>query len=203
MTWSWEEFSAQLGRALDDEDGASPAVGDPLRLDGLDAALRAMLAHHPRQATSQHTGVDQIPWPADGYRIAALIAADGDGYGAALTPATVGGPGETLGDPGSYWVWNGVIYLGAAYDALTLYYHASYPPMAVGVADIPVPAWAREAVVYRAAAHCLVPGLVGRARLGAYHDRADAPPLQNSLIQAADWFIAQFERVMAEHRGAG
>ena len=34
-------------------------------------------------------------------------------------------------------------------------------------------------------------------------DRQDAPPLANSLIQAADWLIAQFERIMTEHKHAG
>ena len=75
--------------------------------------------------------------------------------------------------------------------------------MAVNAADIPVPIWAREAVVYRAAAHCLAPNMISRARLGAFHDRQDAPPLANSLIQAADWLIAQFERIMTEHKHAG
>jgi hypothetical protein len=58
-------------------------------------------------------------------------------------------------------------------------------------------------VVYRAAAHCLVPNLASRARLGAFNDRQDAPPMQNSLLQAADWFIGQFERICAEHRQTG
>ena len=56
--------------------------------------------------------------------------------------------------------------------------------------------------MYRAAAHCLAPNMISRARLGAFHDRQDAPPLANSLIQAADWLIAQFERIMTEHKHA-
>ena len=63
------------------------------------------------------------------------------------------------------------------YDSVTLYYQAYYPSWPLNAADIPVPIWAREAVVYRAAAHCLAPNLVIRARLGAFHDRQDAPPL--------------------------
>jgi hypothetical protein len=103
----------------------------------------------------------------------------------------------------TYWVWNGVITLDTTYPTVQLYYHAYYPALALGAADIPVPIWAREAVVYRAAAHCLTPNLSSRARLGAHHDRQDASPVQNSLIQAADWYLSQFERICAEHRQAG
>jgi hypothetical protein len=45
-----------------------------------------------------------------------------------------------------------------------------------------------------------MPNLSSRARLGAFNDRQDAAPLQNSLIQAANWFVEQFERIVATHR---
>lgn len=196
MAWTWDDFSAELGRALDDEDTQNPAHSDAIRLDGLNAALRAMLAYRPLQAVSQHTRVSQIAWPADCYRISALLVTDERDNGSALSEVRVG-------EWNGYWVWNEVIHLEEPAEIATLYYQAYYPPMVVDVVDIPVPAWAREAVVYRAAAHCLVPNLVSRARLGAFHDRQDAPPLANSLIQAADWFIAQFERIMVEHKHAG
>lgn len=196
MAWTWDNFSAELGRALDDEDSDNPAHAEAVRLDGLNAALRAMLAYRPLQAASQHTRVSQIAWPADCYRISALLVTDERDNVSALSEVRVG-------EWNGYWIWNGVIQLEEPVEAATLYYQAYYPAMSVHVADIPVPAWAREAVVYRAASHCLVPNLVSRARLGAFHDRQDAPPLQNSLIQAADWFIAQFERIMVEHKHAG
>ena len=203
MAWSWDDFSAELGRVLDDEDSDNPAHSEASRLDGLNAALRAMLAYRPLQAASQHTRVSQIAWPADCYRIVAVLATDQDGYQTALSAASLDNPGELLADDSAYWVWNGQISLGATYPAVTLYYQAYYPLMAVNAADIPLPPWAREAVVYRAAAHCLAPNMISRARLGAFHDRQDAPPLANSLIQAADWLIAQFERIMTEHKHAG
>lgn len=192
-----------MGRALDDEDSANPAHSEAVRLDGLNAALRALAAHRPLQAVRTHSNVNQLAWPADCYRIAAIMATDEDGVQTALSTATVGNPGDALGETGTYWVWNGVIMLDATYASVTLYYHAYYPTLALGAADIPVPIWAREAVVYRAAAQCLVPNLASRARLGAFHDRQDASPVQNSLVQAADWFIGQFERICAEHRQTG
>ena len=201
--WTWSEFSAELGRALDDEDAGSPAHGDELRLDGLNAALRALAAHRPLQALASYADVSQIALPADCYRIAALVAADEEGYQTVLAAAAIGDPGETLGGEGTYWLWNGAISLGATYQAVTLYYHAYYPTLVLSAADIPVPVWAREAVVYRAAAHCLTPNLSSRARLGAFNDRQDAQPLQNSPIQAANWFIDQFNRIVAEHRQTG
>ena len=203
MAWTWDEFSLMLGRALDDEDSANPAHSDQLRLDGLNAALRGLAAHRPRQAVQPYSNVSQFNWPADCYRIAAIVATDERGWESNLSAATVGNPGDVIGQEGTFWTWNGVIYLGATYASVQLYYHAYYPTLALGAADIPVPIWAREAVVYRAAAHCLTPNLSSRARLGAHNDRADAPPLQNSLIQAADWYLSQFERIMAEHRQAG
>lgn len=192
-----------LGRALDDEDSANPAHSEAVRLDGLNAALRGLAAHRPLQAVQTHSAVSQIDWPAGCYRIAAIVATDEEGYQAVLSAATVGNPGDALGETGTYWAWNGVVTLDATYASVDLYYHAYYPVMAIDASDIPVPIWAREAVVYRAAAHCLVPNLTSRARLGAHNDRQDASPIQNSLIQAAEWFIAQFERSMAEHRQAG
>jgi hypothetical protein len=203
MAWTWDEFSLMLGRALDDEDSANPAHSDELRLDGLNAALRGLAAHRPLQAVQPYSNASQFAWPADCYRIAAIVATDEEGVTATLSAVTIGNPGETVGYGWTYWAWNGVIYLDATYVSVTLYYHAYYPTLALGAADIPVPIWAREAVVYRAAAHCLTPNLSSRARLGAFNDKQDAQPMQNSLIQAADWFIAQFERIMAEHRQAG
>jgi hypothetical protein len=202
MSWSWDEFSAMLGRALDDEDSANPAHAEAVRLDGLNAALRGLAAHRPLQAVQTHSKVSQLAWPADCYRIAAIMATDEDGVKAALSVATIGNPGD-LGYGWTYWVWDDVITLDTTYAGVQLYYHAYYPGMAIDAPDIPVPIWAREAVVYRAAAHCLVPNLSSRARLGAHHDRQDSSPVQNSLIQAADWFLGQFERIMAEHRQTG
>ena len=196
MAWSWDDFSAELGRVLDDEDSDNPAHSEASRLDGLNAALRAMMAYRPLQATSQHTRVSQITWPADCYRISALMVTDERDNVSAISEVRVG-------EWNGYWAWNGVIHLEETVEAATLYYQAYYPLMAVNAADIPVPIWAREAVVYRAAAHCLAPNMISRARLGAFHDRQDAPPLANSLIQAADWLIAQFERIMIEHKHAG
>jgi hypothetical protein len=203
MAWTWDEFSLMLGRALDDEDSANPAHSDELRLDGLNAALRGLAAHRPRQAVQSYSNVSQFAWPADCYRIAAIVAVDEEGVKATLSAATVGNPGDVLGEEGAYWAWNGVIELDATYVSVTLYYHAYYPTLALGAADIAVPIWAREALVYRAAAHCLTPNLSSRARLGAFNDKQDAPPMQNSLVQAADWFLSQFERIMTEHRQAG
>jgi len=203
MAWTWDEFSLMLGRALDDEDSANPAHSDELRLDGLNAALRGLAAHRPRQAIQPYSNVNQLAWPADCYRIAAIVVTDESGYKSLLSAATIGNPGEVVGAEQTYWVWNGVITLDTTYPTVQLYYHAYYPTLALGAADIPVPIWAREAVVYRAAAHCLTPNLSSRARLGAHHDRQDASPVQNSLIQAADWYLSQFERIMAEHRQAG
>lgn len=203
MAWSWNDFSLMLGRALDDEDSGNPAHSDSVRLDGLNAALRGLVAHRPLQAVQTYSNVDQFAWPVDCYRVAAIVATDGDGYKTVLSVATVGNPGETFAAETTYWAWNGTIYLDQTYQAVTLYYQAYYPTLALNAADIPVPIWAREAVIYRAAAHCLVPNLTSRARLGAFHDRQDASPIQNSLIQAAEWFIGQFERIMAEHRQTG
>lgn len=200
MTWSWADFSAQLARALDDEDEIAPIYSDAVRLDGLNAALRAASAYRPAQATSVHTNASTIAVPADCYKIAAVAATLGDET-ELLQPAAVSST-AAFEDIGSFWVWGSTITLNTTYDRVTLYYYGYYPAMEVGVSDIPVPTWAREAIVFRAAAYCLVPNLVSRARLGAYHDREDAPPLQNSLIQAAEWFIKQFERIMTEHKAA-
>jgi hypothetical protein len=199
MAWSWDDYNAELARVLDDE-GADPIYPDAIRLDGLTMALRTFAGYHPRQAKTTEYTVSEIAFPIDCYRIVSVVAPDVDGEQATLTQVTIGNPGDTLDADGTYWVWDSVVYLGAEYDEISLYYQAYYPDPVLGDPDIAVPTWARDAIVYRAAAHCLVPSLIGRARLGAYHDRADAPPLQNSLIQAADWCIAQFERVMAEHK---
>lgn len=203
MAWSWNEFDAMLGRALDDESLTDPAHDEDIRLDGLNVALRALAAYRPLQVKSSHANIDQIAWPADCYRIAAVVSINDEGYATSLTPVTIGNPGDQIGQDGTYLVWDETIYLDQEYDAITLYYYASYPVAAIDDLDIPVPVWCRDAVVYRAAAHCLVPNMSSRARLGAFNDRQDAAPLQNSLIQAADWLIAQFERIMAEHRHTG
>jgi len=193
MAWSWSSFSAELGRILDDEDAGNQAHSDSTRLDGLNAALRAMMAYRPLQTKSVHTNVAQITLPTDCYRIEAILEASEDGSLSPITPDEVGG---LLG----WYVWSGIIYLPSEADEATLYYQSYYPAIAIGASDIPVPIWARIAVLYRAAAHCLVPNQVSRARLGAFHDRQDAGPLDNSLIQSSNWLIAEFERVMAEHK---
>ena len=130
MAWTWDEFSLMLGRALDDEDSANPAHSDELRLDGLNAALRGLAAHRPRQAVQPYSNVNQFNWPADCYRIAAIVATDEEGYKAVLSAATVGNPGDVLGETGTYWAWNGVIELDTTYPAVMLYYHAYYPTLA-------------------------------------------------------------------------
>jgi hypothetical protein len=194
-------FSAALGRVLDDTDTLNPAHPDNLRLDALSAALRDMVAHRPMEVTLTFAAVNQITLPIACYRIAAIAVEDDAGYTQFLSPTAIADQMDASSAE-SYWVWNGIIHLGAEYTSGSLYYHSYYPTMTVGIADIPVPVWAREAIIYRAAAHCLTPNLTSRARLGAYNDKQDASPIQNSLIQAADWFIGQFERIMAEHRQA-
>ena len=195
MAWSWTTLTAELGRVLDDEDSSNPAHGENARLDGLNAALRAMMAYRPLQVKVTHTSVSQITLPADCYQIEALLETDGSGNASSMAPAEVG---ESVG----YYVWNGIIYLPEVVDTVTLFYQAYYPTVTGATTDIPVPIWARTAVLYRTAAHCLVPNQVSRARLGAFHDRQDAGPLDNSLIQSSNWLIAEFERIMTEHKHA-
>lgn len=199
MAWSWTQFSAALGQVLDDTDSTNPAHGTNLRVDGLNAALRAFVSHKPLQKSSTSSDVSTISIPSDCYRIAAVVATDSEGVSTPLSAATIGNPGDVF-DADSYWVWDSSIYLGDTYPSVTLYYYAYYPTATINTTDIVVPDWAREAIVYLSAAHCLMPNLSSRARLGAFNDRQDAAPLQNSLIQAANWFIEQFERVVATHR---
>jgi len=195
MAWSWTAFNLELGRVLDDEDSSNPAHGEAVRLDGLNAALRAMMAYRPLQLVSAHTDVSQIAVPAGCYQIETLLETDEDDNISSIAPVQVG---ETSG----YWIWNSIIYLPEEIDTVTLYYQSYYAVVTNTTADIPVPTWARTAVLYRTAAHCLVPNQVSRARLGAFHDRQDAGPLDNSLIQSSNWLIAEFERIMTEHKHA-
>lgn len=180
---------------LDDEDSSNPAHSEDVRLDGLNAALRAMMAYRPLQVKSTHTNVSQIALPAGCYQIEALLETDENDNTSSMEPTEVG-------EPNGYYVWNGIIYLPEEVDTVTLYYQSYYSTVTDGTADIPVPTWARTAVLYRTAAHCLVPNQVSRARLGAFHDRQDAGPLDNSLIQSSNWLIAEFERIMTEHKHA-
>lgn len=195
MAWSWTAFNLELGRVLDDENSSNPAHTENARLDGLNAALRAMMAYRPLQLVSTHTNVSQITVPATCYRIEALLETDENDNTVSMGPAQVG-------EPDGYYVWNGIIYLPEEVDTVTLYYQSYYPAATNATTDIPVPTWARTAVLYRTAAHCLIPNQVSRARLGAYHDRQDAGPLDNSLIQSSNWLIAEFERIMTEHKHA-
>lgn len=195
MAWSWTAFNLELGRVLDDENSSNPAHTENARLDGLNAALRAMMAYRPLQLVSTYTNVSQVTVPATCYRIEALLETDGNGNTSSMAPAQVG-------EPDGYYVWNGIIYLPATVDTVTLYYQSYYSTVTNVTTDIPVPTWARTAVLYRTAAHCLIPNQVSRARLGAYHDRQDAGPLDNSLIQSSNWLIAEFERIMTEHKHA-
>ena len=195
MAWSWTTFTSELGRILDDESPTNPAHSQDMRLDAVNMALRAMLAYRPKHSVATFSNVSQFSLPADCYRIEALVETWEEGGGAQLAPVQVG-------EGGGYWVWNGQVTLPETADSVTLYYQAYYPVVTAQTADIPVPEWAREAVLCRAAAYCLTPNQASRARLGAYHDRQDANPLDNSLIQTADWLIRQFERIMAEHKHA-
>jgi hypothetical protein len=188
-----------LGRTLDDEDPTNPAHSVNVRVDGLNAALRAFAAHRPVESKATFGTVDSFTLPANCYRIAAIVAVDEDGSAVSLSAATVGNPGEMFGED-SYWVWGTTVHLGKTYVSSTLYYHAYYSVASISTTDIPVPTWAMDAIVYMAAAHCLVPNMTSRARLGAFNDKADASPIQNSLIQASNWYISQFDRIVAAHR---
>jgi hypothetical protein len=199
MAWSWSQFNTELGRVLDDTDSNNPAHGTDLRVDALNAALRAFVSHKPLQKSGSSSDAETISVPSDCYRIAAVVATDDDGVSTALSAASIGNPGDVF-DANSYWVWGTTIYLGDEYPSVTLYYYAYYPIATNATTDIIVPEWARDAIVYLSAAHCLMPNLSSRARLGAFNDRQDAAPLQNSLIQAANWFVEQFERIVATHR---
>lgn len=199
MAWSWAEFTLLLGRTLDDEDNANPAHSTNVRVDGLNAALRAFAAHRPIQSRATFGAVSSFTLPTDCYRIAAIVAVDEDGSSVSLSAATIGNPGEMF-DEDSYWVWGTTVFLGKEYVSSTLYYHAYYPIVTTSTTDIAVPTWARDAIVYLTAAHCLVPNMTSRARLGAFNDKADASPIQNSLIQASDWYISQFDRIVGTHR---
>lgn len=199
MAWSWAEFTLLLGRTLDDEDVTNPAHPVNVRVDGLNAALRAFAAHRPIQGKATFGAVSSFTLPDDCYRIAAIVAVDEDDVSSSLSAATIGNPGEMF-DENNYWVWGTTIYLGKEYVSSTLYYHAYYPIVTTSTTDITVPAWARDAIVYLTAAHCLTPNMTSRARLGAYNDKADASPIQNSLIQASNWYISQFDRIVAAHR---
>ena len=113
MAWSWNDFSAELGRVLDDEDSSNPAHGEDVRLDGLNAALRAMMAYRPLQARATHTSVSQITLPVDCYQIEALLETDGNDNTSSMAPAEVG-------DSVGYYVWNGIIYLPEVVATVTL-----------------------------------------------------------------------------------
>lgn len=184
---------------MDDEDTQNPAHDTDIRVDGLNAALRAFAAHRPVYGKSTLGAVSSFALPADCYRIAAVVATDEEGISTSLSAATIGNPGEMF-DEDCYWVWGGTVYLGKTYTSSILYYHAYYPTAGSSTTDIPVPIWAQDAIVYLAAAHCLTPNLSSRARLGAFNDKSDASPIQNSLIQAADWYISQFDRIVGMHR---
>lgn len=194
MAWSWVSFNAELSRALDDEDAGNPAHSANVRVDALNAALRAMMAYKPLQTKSTHTSVSQITLPADCYRVECILGTNENGTSMIAS--------AQVGESDGWWIWNGIVYLPEEMDTVTLYYQSYYPAIAVGASDIPVPIWTRMAIVYRAAAHCLVPNQVSRARLGAFHDRQDAGPLDNSLIQSSNWLITEFERLMVEHKHA-
>lgn len=152
------------------------------------------MAYKPLNSKISSSGVSSFALPADCYKIEAVLETADDGSVTIIEPSAVG-------DSNGYWVWANTVYLPETSN-VTMYYQSYYPSVTTQTTDITVPLWAREAVLCRSAAYCLVPNQASRARLGAYQDKQDANPLANSLIQSSDWLINQFVRIMTEHKHA-
>lgn len=207
MAWSWSQLNAELSTILDD--GDSQTFSAALRLYGCNAALKAMSVQIPEQSKATITNVASYAFPSDLYSIVALQVNDTvDGYRfleqIEITPGNnwpYYGSVTTTSMPDGYWIWNKTIYFGRLYSSVDLYYKAYYTTVTASTTDIPIPSWAQEALVYWIAAYCLNPTLVTRARLGMWHDKKDAPPLENPLIQAAVYYRQEFTRIMNMHHG--
>lgn len=209
MAWSFSNFSIELGIAIDDED--KTLYSDTIRLYAINHALRAFVIHVPLQSEYMVSGGSiSIAYPPDTYRVASVrVKNNNDTYWDTLPRLDYTSdshlPNSSEIDdasyPASWWTWNGYIYLGRQYDTVAVQYHAYYATVQANTADIPVPLWAQEAIIYRSAAYCCNPGAAQRARLGQYTERRlDAPPLENSMISLAEWFRSEYNRLIQEHK---
>ena len=208
MAWSWSSLNTELSTILDDADVVT--FGVSLRLAGTNAALRTLFHDAPVQSTATISSVSSYAFPSDLYRIKVLQVQDADtGYFfLEEVPMEAGrswpfdGTVDTTTLPDGYWIWNKTIYFGRLHTTIKLYYDAYYTAVTASTTDIPVPEWAREAFIYWIASYCLNPTLVTRARLSMWSDKQDANPLDNPLIQAADYYRREYQRIMAIHHGS-
>lgn len=202
MAWSWDTFNNQLSRILDDVVVSNQLHSQGIRIDGLNAALRDLVAYWPVQAKIQDTaGSTEIALPSDCYAVVSVQATDDSENVIVLNSSRVGDI-SVVDEAGRYYIWDDTIYLDAEYETVDVYYGAYYSEISIGAANIPVPFWTREAVLFMSAAYCLLPQFSNRSKIAQWYDRFDAPPLQNPIIQAADWLVSQFERIMAEHESS-
>lgn len=202
MPWPWSAFTAELSLVLDDA-GPSPIYDNAIRLQGLNAALAALVPYAPQQLEVSLTAPTTWTLPENLYMLRAVRADEGNGFQRFLPEMPVRA-GEVWAANGldGYWIWGNTLRFLRQYAAVLIIYYAYYDTVTTSTADIPVPRWAREAVLYWTAAYCLNPNIVTRGRLGMWHDRRDAPPLDNSAIQAANFFRSEFERIVKAHHGA-
>jgi len=207
MAWSWANVNTELNTLLDDDDSATFSAA--LRLYGCNAALKVMAVQIPKQGVAAITNVSSYAFPGDMYAIKGLRVNDADkGYyfleQIGMQPGTgwpYYGTTDSTSLPEGYWTWNNTIYFCRLYSSISLYYKAYYTTVTGSTADIPIPVWAQEALLYWTAAYCLNPTLVTRARLAMWYDKKDAEPTKNPLIQAAEYYRQEFSRIMNLHHG--
>lgn len=203
MAYTWAEARVELGRLLSDDTDVTFPV--ELRLDGCNAALRAFAAHTalPSSAVLAGDGVTKaFSLPANLLAGSLLYLWDGAAFwqmeNEVPLPADIG----PVNDDKKWWIWPpDTINLNEKPSGdVDLYYYAHWPEVAGDADEITVPVWAREALLFYAAAYCLSKTATAAANIRQYNTKTDSGnPEHNPMSDRQKEFLKLYDQVIGRY----
>jgi hypothetical protein len=220
----WTALSNELERLLKDEAG-TPQYSDALRVDAANAALQAFATHTALRASDTITGDgSKTAWDLPANALGTDDTIEGLRIvktGEWIEPVRFI-PGDTwapnpsgiVARTGNFFVWPhnkiNLTFVMPNGETAILYYYAYWPAVFTpGAPPDPLPdpwvppspptvdvaAWARQAILYYAAAYCIMPDGIKAAKIRQYNVRADSgQPEHNPVFEQAKFF---FDRYLA------
>ncbi len=209
MATTWTLLEPKLQRLLSDTAGS--LYDSTLRIDAINAALAIYSGHTAVENTQALAGDGSVTsWslPGDYLELGAVWCTKEAEWLEAVSFI----PGEEWSDqtprsgstPRGYYLWPqetlNVTWLIASGDGLTLYYYGYWGEVTTGSSSIGVPQWAREALIYYAAAYCLAPGGVQAATIGQYDTRRDSGnPEHNPVFEQAKYYMEMYQTTIGRY----
>ena len=210
---TWASLDARLLRLLKD-DGTQYA--STLRIDGANSALEELVAHTADLKSQTITGDGTTTsWSlsSDILEVPDAIEAVWDNKRSDWLEEVNFVPGSDWTDsepkagsnPKGYYIWpTGTINytrILATDETFKIYYYAYWSLIVDNNTTVSIPRWSEQALLYYAAAYCLLPASIQSATIRQFGTRQDSGnPEHNPVHAQADYFLKRYAAILASHQ---